>query len=209
MVTRPKPLFLTLVYNKCIGGSGFVSPYNINFPKKCIITSTFVSVWVRYIFFPIFFYHYKPYWPFFTPIRGGGGITRIIFQNYIEGTELFIPRDKTFFLAGCVNKFFILVYNKFPKGLGVFTAFNINFSMKCKNTSTFVWTRVQHIFFSEFFSSIFYLIWPFFTHIWGWFTSITFFCRIDRNSVFHFTLWGNFSRLVFLKNIGWKKLGEK
>ena len=64
-VTKPKPLSLTLVYNKCTGGSSFVFPYNINFPKECMITSTFVSVRVRYIFFPYFFTNKNLIiWPF-------------------------------------------------------------------------------------------------------------------------------------------------
>ena len=62
-VTKPKPPFFTSVYNECTGRLG-------HFPTKCIITSTFFLVRVRYIFFALFFNQYKPYLAIFYLHKG-------------------------------------------------------------------------------------------------------------------------------------------
>ena len=60
-------------------------------------------------------------------------------------------------------------------------------SMKCKNTSTFVSTRVRHIFFSDFFYRFQPYLAIFNLHmgvkndqIWGWFTPINFFYQMEK-----------------------------
>ena len=91
------------------------------------------------------------------------------------------------------------MYNKFTKGLGVVTPFNINFSMKCKNT-TFFLTRVRHIFFSNFSDQCQPYLVIFHSHMGVVHLDIFVFDKWNK-FCFSFHIIRKLFPLVFLKNI--------